>query len=177
MIKISTKHDDDFSTDVALYRNMVYRLAFNYTGNRFDADDITQEVFIKLYNKRNFTEMEHKKAFLIRATINASKNMLKSLWRKKRTDFTELDNTLSYRESFNEDEEELRGYLMLLKPKYRTVIYFYYYEGYSAAETAKILKLSEANVKTQLHRARSQLKTIITDERNGFIHEGYKSII
>lgn len=150
---------------------MVYRLAFSYIGNRFDADDITQDVFLRFYNKKIFTDNEHKKAFLIRATINASKNILKSSWNKKRIDLTEFNNALSYNENFNEDEEELRSYIIRIKPKYRAVIYFYYYEGYSTAQTAKILKLSESSVKTQLYRARIQLKEIITGERKGIVHE------
>lgn len=169
---ISIRNDEDFNADVALYRNMVYRLAFSYTGSRFDADDITQDVFLRLYNiKKGFADNEHKKAFLIRVTINISKNVLKSSWRKKYADFSEHDSKLSYSEKFGEDEEALRNCIMKLKPKYRAVIYFYYYEGYSAAQTANILKLSDGNVKTQLHRARTMLKHIITEEWKGITNE------
>jgi len=60
---------EQLSADIATYHDMVYRLAFSCTGNRFDADDITQDAFMRLYMyKKSFSDDVHKKAFLIRVT-------------------------------------------------------------------------------------------------------------
>jgi RNA polymerase sigma-70 factor (ECF subfamily) len=157
---------EELNADVKTYRGMVYRLAFGCTGSRFDADDVTQEVFLKLYQyKKTFENGEHKKAFLLRVTINLCKNLQKSAWFKRRG---ELDENTPYRDAYNENERVLRDYVLGLKPKYRAVIFLFYYERYSVSETAKILKISESAVTTRLNRARSQLKTQLTSDMEVF---------
>jgi len=153
---------EQLSADVRTFRGSIYRLAFGCTGNRFDADDVAQETFLKLYEcKKDFKDAEHKKAFLIRVAINLCKNLKKSSWHKNRA---ELDEDSPASGCFNESERVLREYIMRLKPAYRAVIYLYYYEGYSAAEVAKILKITETAVTTRLDRARGQLKTLLIND-------------
>ena len=154
---------EELAADVAVYRAMVYRLAYGCTGSGFDADDISQEAFLRLYKyKKPFNGSEHKKAFLIRVTINLCKDLQKSAWIKRRT---ELDENMQYGGGYNEAENVLREYILQLKPKYRAVVYLFYYEGYSVAETAKILKISETAVTTRLSRARNQLKAQLINNK------------
>jgi RNA polymerase sigma-70 factor (ECF subfamily) len=148
-------------------------VAIGYVKNIHDADDIAQNVFLKLYlesqskKSERFPTEEAKKAWLIRVTINESKNLLKSAWRKNACD---LDESMVARDSFTGQDLELHDYLKRLKPKYRTVIYLYYYEGYAAKDVAKILKIPQATVLTQLKRAREQLKEMLVNENET---EGY----
>jgi len=156
---------EQLNADIAEYHKMVFRLAFSCMGNRFDADDVTQEVFIRLYRqKKTFSGEEHKKAFLIRVAVNICKDMQKSAWFKKRVPLDEnipADNIPD--ESKN--EEILQEYIKELKPKYRAVVFLHYYEGYSTAEIAKILKTPESTITTRLSRARNYLKTqLITNK-------------
>jgi len=158
---------EQFCTDVKTYRTMIYRLAFGYMGNYFDAEDISQEAFLRLYRyKKTFKDEEHKKAFLLRVTINLCKNLHKSAWFRKRT---ELDGSIPAEPcpaSLREDSEDaLREYILKLKPKLRIVVFLYYYEGYSVIETAKLLKISESAVTTRLGRARAELKMQLTDDK------------
>jgi len=154
---------EQLSADVSVYRSMVYRLAFGCMGNRFDADDITQEVFIKLCkNKKLFNNEEHKKAFLLRVTVNLCKNLQKSAWLRKRSD---LDENIPAADCFRDSENILGEYILKLKKNYRAIIHLYYYEGYSVTETAKILKISESSVTTRLNRARTQLKTQLLNDK------------
>ena len=163
--------DGDFMTReqlneiVAAYRGMVYRLAYSCLGNSFDADDISQEVFLRMYGyKKQFVDEEHKKAFLIRITVNLCKNLQKTAWMRKRV---ELDENIPADNHSYESESMLRNYVLKLKPNYRAVIYLFYYEGYSVAEIAKILKISETSVTTRLNRARNQLRTqLLTDKES-----------
>ncbi|MBQ8267754.1 MAG: sigma-70 family RNA polymerase sigma factor [Clostridia bacterium] len=143
------------------YSDMVYRLAVARVKNKYDADDILQEVFlrfIKCKNKAN--NDEHTKALLIRITINCSKSMLSRSWFKKTTP---LDENLSVSDpSFDTLDAVLR-----LPQKYRTVIHLHYYMGYSVDEIADLLKSKPSTVKSQLHRARQKLKIALEgDEVN-----------
>ena len=134
------------------YSDMVYRLAFARVKNKYDADDILQEVFLRFIKcKDKVNNDEHVKALLIRITINCSKSMLSSSW-VKRTE--PLIEHLSVSDpSFDTLDAVLR-----LPQKYRTVIHLHYYMGYSVDEIATILKSKPSTVKSQLHRARKMLK-------------------
>lgn len=134
------------------YSDMVYRLAFARVKNKYDADDILQEVFLRFIKyKDKINNDEHAKALLIRITINCSKSMLSSSWFKK-------TESLNENLSVSDRECDTLDAVMRLNKKYRTVIHLHYYMGYSIDEIAKILKSKPSTVKSWLHRARKQLK-------------------
>ncbi len=134
------------------YSDMVYRLAFARVKNKYDADDILQEVFLRfLKQKEKVNNEEHAKALLIRITINCSKSLLSSSWFKKTAPLSE--NLSVSDPSFDTLDAVLR-----LPQKYRTVIHLHYYMGYSVDEIAAILKSKPSTVKSWLHRARQKLK-------------------
>lgn len=134
------------------HSDMVYRLAVARVKNKYDADDILQEVFLRFINYKDKVENEeHLKALLIRITINCSKSLLTSGWFKR----TEpLSESLSVRDEYSDTLDAV----LRLPQKYRTVIHLHYYMGYSVEEIAKILKSKPSTVKSQLHRARQKLK-------------------
>ena len=140
------------------YSDMVYRLAFARVKNKYDADDILQEVFLRFIRiKEKVNNDEHAKALLIRITINCSKSMLSSSW-FKRTE--QLNEHLSVSDpNFDTLDAVLR-----LPQKYRTVIHLHYYMGYSVDEIAVFLKSKPSTVKSQLHRARQKLKIDLEGE-------------
>ena len=154
---------EQLSVDIAAYHSMVFRLAFSCMGNRFDADDVTQEAFIRLYQqKKTFENDEHKKAFLIRVTVNICKDLQKSAWFKRRVP---LDESIPAYNTLSENESVLHEYIKELKPNYRAVVFLHYYEGYSTAEIAKMLRIPESTVTTRLSRARNLLKVqLITNK-------------
>ena len=140
------------------YSDMVYRLAFARVKNKYDADDILQEVFLRFIKQKDkINNEEHAKALLIRITINCSKSLFASSWFKKTTP---LDENISVSDpNFDTLDAVLR-----LPQKYRTVIHMHYYMGYSVDEIAKILKTKPSTVKSQLHRARQKLKITMEGE-------------
>ncbi|MBU5478490.1 sigma-70 family RNA polymerase sigma factor [Eubacterium sp. MSJ-13] len=141
------------------YKDMVYRIAFSYCKNRSDADDIFQEVFLRYFRKApQFENDDHEKAWLIRVTVNCSKSVLMSPWRKHEI---KLDDNIHYEDQY---ESDLFRAVMQLPAKYRIVIELYYYEGYKLREIAHILKKKEVTVRQQLVRAREQLKKALTEE-------------
>ena len=140
------------------HSDMVYRLAVARVKNKYDADDILQEVFLRFIKVKDKVENdEHLKALLIRITINCSKSMLSSSWFKRTESLSESFGVL------DEYSDTLDAVLRLPK-KYRTVIHLHYYMGYSVNEISYILKSKPSTVKSQLHRARKQLKIELEGE-------------
>ena len=134
------------------HSDMVYRLAVARVKNKYDADDVLQEVFLRFIKAKDKVENEeHLKALLIRITINCSKSMLTSSWFKR---------TEPLSESFcvSDEYSDTLDAVMRLPQKNRTVIHLHYYMGYSVDEIASILKTKPSTVKSQLHRARQKLK-------------------
>jgi len=154
------------------YADMVYRLAVNEMGNRDDAQDVFQEVFMRLvrYRERISTE-EHLKAWLIRVTINCARKQQTAAWRKNVTYLEQEDgehipdeaSEKPFSEVENTDSSVVSA-VAGLPEKYRTVIYLFYYEEKSVSEIAALLSEKESTVKSKLHRAREMLKTKLKGE-------------
>ena len=134
-----------------LYRDDVYRLALSYTRSVPEAEDVCQNVFLKLMEPDTITPGKER-AWLMQVTANQCRNLLRSSWWKK----TEgLDVQLPAPEP---RYQELWHSVMTLPPKYRVVIYLRYYEEYTTKEMARLLKVSQSVVTTRLNRARMMLK-------------------
>ena len=162
----ATGEESDF--DKLLKRNaeMVYKLAFARCGNEADADDIFQQVFLRyLTRKPNFASDEHEKAWFIRATINRSKSLWDSAFRRHTQPLEEAplaDPTNPF--EAHESRADLAAALAQLPPKYRAVIHLYYYEGYDTEETARILGRKPSTVRAQLTRARQALARLLKED-------------
>lgn len=138
------------------YKDTVFRIALNYFGNTYDADDTVQDVLMKLYtSSKAFDSDEHIRNWLIRVTINACKNTLRAPWRRKNITLEEMAASITFE---YQEQSELFVSVMGLREKYRTVLYLFYYEEYSVKEISELLKLKESAVTTRLSRARDQLK-------------------
>lgn len=144
---------------VKKYSQTVFKIAYTYTKNICDAEDIVQEVFVSLYkNIWKISSEEHIKAWLIRVTINKSKNFMKSNWVSKRT---EMPDDLIY---LPKEQREVLDAVLSLDEKYRIPIHLMYYEGYSIHEIAEIMKMNPSTVGTRLKRGRELLKNMLGGE-------------
>lgn len=135
------------------YIDTVYRLALSRTNSKEHAEDVVQEVFLRLLQKKErFESYEHLKAWLLRVTINCSRKIFSSAWFRKTVP---LDEEISF-----ETPERSDVYFAVneLPQKYRTVIYLYYYEEMSVKEISSLLRLSEGTIKSQLYRGRELLR-------------------
>lgn len=138
----------------------LFRTAIAIVGNKVDAEDIVQETFIKLFEKRpEFQSVEHEKAWLIRVTVNLCKSHLRSHWWKKTEAL--LD---SYPAEIKEEHELIEA-IQKMPIRYRIVIHLFYYEGYSTKEIAEITKQKYGTVRQQLTRGRRMLKDLLKGER------------
>lgn len=148
-----------------LYADTVRRICFMYLKNDADVEDVFQEVFLKyILHPSSFESDAHEKAWLIRVTINVCKDVLKSFFRRRVRSLEEINTEPFY---MQEEEKELLEVVLQLPPKYRNVIYLFYYEGYTAVEIAGILKRSENTIYTWLDRARKELRKQLGGEWNG----------
>ena len=143
----------DTAEAVAQYGSAVYRLAYAMTRSRSDADDVFQEVFLRLHRSApDFANEEHRRAWLLRVTANCCKKLRGSFWNK---------HTVSLSDAIpaqNEGEGELLALLDALPEKYRSVLHLYYCEGYATDEIAAILGRRAATVRSQLARGRALLR-------------------
>ena len=135
------------------YSDVVYRLALTRTNTKENSEDVYQEVFLRLAKKMpKFENEEHEKAWIIRVTINCSKNLLNSsFWKNK----TEMKEEIVFE---TKERHDIYYAVQELPIKYRTIIYLFYYEGYKINEISKILKINENTIKARLSRAREKLK-------------------
>ena len=159
--------DIEFQRIYNLIKNDVIRLAYAYTKNIPDSEDITQEVFIKLYENMNkfLNETdENIKKWCIKVTVNKCKNLFISSWKKKvRLLFEFNDNKLTNKEDLT---ESLTNSLFKLSEKYRIVLILYYYEGYKIKEIASILNKKESAIKQRLKRGKEILEKILKEEED-----------
>lgn len=144
---------------VRTYADMVYRIAYRYVKNSIDTDDVFSEVFLAYFKKeRTFESEEHRKAWLIRVTINCAKDLL-----QQRTQLRQLnEEILPIRTPPNPDTYlDVRAAIEQLRLEYREVIKLYYLDDLSVKEIAQVLCKNENTVKTQLYRARDTLRGVL----------------
>ncbi|MBE6764604.1 MAG: sigma-70 family RNA polymerase sigma factor [Ruminococcaceae bacterium] len=150
--------DEYIERVVSDYSKSLLRVAYTILRSTADAEDAVQETFLKLMTKcPRFENPEHEKAWLLRVTINISKNMLKRSSRK--------DIVIEEHKALSRDEStDTLEAVLALPEKYSTVIHLFYYEGYQIKEIADILKLPSATVGTRLARARAILRSTLKGE-------------
>ncbi|MCL2838484.1 MAG: RNA polymerase sigma factor [Oscillospiraceae bacterium] len=140
---------------------MVYRVCFSYMKNVADSEDMVADVFAKLIEtNKTFQNVEHEKAWLLRIAINKCRNHFKHWWRS-RADIDDYENL----ETVNPfQESELSQAILDLPERFKAVIYLYYYEGYSTAEVAGILKKPQSTILYHMREARKFLKGVLENE-------------
>lgn len=155
--------DKDYRRIVNSYADILYRIAIHYTKNSYDAQDIVQQVFLKLVEKDiDFQNAEHEKAWLIRVCVNLCKDISKSSWSKKVTPSEEI-HIKEYSE-YDEENYSLLEYIRTLPPKQKTAIYLFYYEDMSVKEISTAMDAGQNTVLSWLNRGRKTLKKILTEE-------------
>ena len=136
----------------------ITRICYSYGKNYDDTQDIMQNVFLKLMRANpEFHSKEHEKAWIIRVTINECKDFLKNIFRRH----TSLEEAQEIPIEEKEDLSYIREAVLKLPDKYKSVIYLFYYEGYTAVEIAGILHKKENTVYTWMNRARQMLKDMV----------------
>ena len=154
--------EETFERVARTYGDMLYRVAYHALKNRADAEDVTQTVLLKLYQQGDrFESEEHRKHWLLRVSVNESRKLLRSFWRRVSVP---LDDWRELEAPEHGERAELLEAVMALDPKYRLAIYLYYYEGLTVAETAAAMRANPSTVQTWLLRARARLRSALDEK-------------
>ncbi len=160
MPDVEVKYRVDIEKAIDDYSDMVYRIAITRVRKKEIAEDVYQEVFLRLNRSIEKIESEdHLKNWLIKVTINCTKDELMSKWNymdEIPDNYSDISSTDSGFKS--NDAEMVFNEVQKLEEKYRTVIYLFYYEDMKISDIAKLLETNESTVKTRLMRAKNILK-------------------
>lgn len=149
---------------MADWGDAVYRLALGQTRSKADAEDVYQDVFMRLYSDATeFTSTEHLKAWLLRVTTNRCRDLTRSVWNRRTEGFERQHVDVAAPDAFRADIWEVVG---ALPPDLRAVVHLFYVEGYATEEIAAIVECRPSTVRTRLHRARQQLRTTLQNEKD-----------
>ena len=155
LFKESKMTEEIFTQTVKAYMDTIYRVALNYLRDPSAAEDVCQEVFLRLFRSgQSFEFPEHCRNWLIHVAINECRRVLASPWRRIVT----TDVLPDMGDDSDPAGESVFETVMELPRKYRVVLHLYYYEGYSTKEIAQLLRLPNATVRSQLDRGREILK-------------------
>lgn len=146
---------------VSTYADMILRLSYTYLHSTADAEDICQTVLLRLMTKApTFNGADHERAWVIRATANACKDLLKSAARRT----TVALEAAGEPEAPEPPDTAVTDAISRLPHDQREVIYLHYYEGLPIADIARIVDASEAAVSKRLSRARATLRIALGDQ-------------
>ena len=154
-------NENNYINAVKRNSQRIFLIAFSYTQNQYDAEDIMQNTFVKLWkNKTDFENDEHIDRWLTKVCVNECKDFFKLSFRKS-VPLDDAKTVASYDKHFNID---LLNAVSSLKKKERLAVHLFYYEELPIVEIASLMKTTEGNVKSLLHRARKYLKAKLGDE-------------
>ena len=152
------RSEEEANRAIERYADMVRRICMVHLKNESDTEDIFQTVFLKyVLHSAPFESEEHEKAWFIRVTINACRDLLKSFFRSRVVPLEEWTGSAAPAEQGPEGREVLAA-VLALPAKYRGVVYLHYYEGYTAVEISGLLGKNVNTVYTRLTRARQRLQ-------------------
>ncbi len=150
------RNEQEVNRAIEQYSDMVRRLCMVYLKNRADMEDIFQNIFLKyVLSSVSFENEEHEKAWFIRVTVNACKDLLKSFFRSRTVSFEEV---LDQPAIMPPDNREVLEAVLSLPAKYREVVYLHFYEDYTAPQIGRILGKNVNTVYTILTRAKQMLR-------------------
>lgn len=150
------RSEQEANRAIERYADTVRRICMIHLKNHADTEDIFQNVFLKyVLSTTVFESEEHEKAWFIRVTINACRDLLRSFFRSRTFS---LDTLLDQPAELTETDRTVLDAVLALPPKYRDVVYLHYYEGYTAPQIGEILKKNTNTIYTLLTRAKQALR-------------------
>ncbi len=155
----------DTETLARAYGQRIYRFAYARLGNRSDAEDVTQETFLRLCRAApDFPDEPRARAWLFQVAANCAADLHRAPWRRREVSLEELPEG----EGTGPEPGGLLELVLSLPEKYRTVIHLFYYEDATVAQIAQILDLSASTVKSRLHRGRKLLEARLREEEANY---------
>jgi len=144
------------------YANDVLRVSYFYLGDRQQAEDVCQDVFIRLLTKGPEIQPGHEKAWLLKVALNRCRDVWRAAWVKRVVLgspfelFPANDDIAEYT-----DKSELMETVHMLSPAFKEVVLLHYYQGYGIVEIATMLGVPEGTISSRLSRARKKLESML----------------
>jgi len=167
--EINDKEYFDYLVDT--YQRLVFSLCFKASGNRFDAEDLTQDTFISVYKNLSTFDRNYERAWICKIASNKCLDFLKSA--KRRTLPTEDETLDTYEDVRGTPEDEylqkeskliVYDICQKLKEPYRTIATEHFSNEKSVAEIAYERGSPKRTVQTQVYRAKAMIRTIMREE-------------
>ena len=156
------KSEEFLSASIDRFGDSVYRLALCRLGSEADAEDVFQEVFLRLFKSNtDFNDNEHLKAWLLRVTIQRCNDFHRAVNRRQTEN---IDDCRELSQNIPQDYSELWSAVNSLPDNQRTAVHLFYAEGYSKEEIAEVMDCQPSTVRTWLHRGRKELKTMLEED-------------
>ncbi len=151
---------EEFNKIYYSYVNLLYSVSYSYVHSKVIADDIVQDVFVKLLlQEKSFNSNDYLKNWLVRVCINQCKDYLKH--NNLNVEFNE--NMMKNENKNNDLSEAVFKEVMNLKPKYKDVVILFYYQDFSLKEIAELLNCKVMTIGKRLQRARDILKVRLNE--------------
>lgn len=159
--RVCTMRSDAFlSRAMQLFGDAVYRVAVAQTGSPVDAEDIYQDVFLRLLKDTTaFSDDDHMKAWLLRVTVNRCHDLARMAWKRHTAPLQSEHADIAAPSAFRSEVWDVVGTLPV---DLRVTVHLFYIEGYHGDEIARIMHCHAATVRTRLHRARQLMKQALT---------------
>ena len=159
------RSEQEVNNAIELYSDMILRLCMVSLKNSADAEDVFQTVFLKYaLSSKRFESTEHEKAWLIRVTVNACRDLLKRFFHSRTVCMEDLTGIAP---AVTAEQYAVMEAVWSLPKQYRDVIYLHYYEGYTAPEIAGILNRNPNTVYTHLNKGKQLLREALGGDLNG----------
>jgi len=143
-----------------LYATDVLRVSYYYLGSREMAEDVTQDVFVKLLTNQPELESGKEKAWLLKVALNRCRDLWRSSWIKKVILGHPAFECFPAPDEIGRmaDQQALADAVNRLKPEFKEVVLLFYYQGFSVNEIAEMLQIAEGTVSSRLSRAREKIQ-------------------
>ncbi len=161
--------NEQFERLYAQYADDVLRMAYFYLADRHKAEDVCQDVFVKLYMHGELIEPGKEKAWLLRVTVNCCRDLWRGAWLKRVVLGSPALDIIPAQDDIERREEkaEIMRAVHKLPAQFRETILLHYYQGLGIAEIAEMLGLPEGTISSRLSRARRKLEVLLKEEATG----------
>ena len=167
---VQTLESRSFEELYDAYATDVLRMAYFYLADRHKAEDVCQDVFVKLYTHGHTIAPGREKAWLLRVTVNCCRDLWRSAWLKRVVlGAPTLDVIPAQDETVEQREEkaELMRAVSKLPAAFKETVLLHYYQGLGISEIAQMLDLPEGTISSRLSRARKKLEVLLKEEATG----------
>ena len=151
----------DFEAFYLRHFKTIYRVCYAFMKNAQDAEDCTEDTFVKaMTSDVSFENERHERSWLTTTAMNICKDKLKRWWRQK---VSPIDEDTEQTAAQPDEKSEVANAVMALPVKYKEVVWLHYYEGYQTAQIAQLLGMKESTVRSNLARGREKLKVVLKE--------------